>query len=497
MTLVKDAGSSLLTNFTVPFKGTWKGVAANMLGPDMLYDSINVYLRKGKLRQRPGYAPFNSNTFTNPIIGGGMAVTPVGKVLLAIEKGALYTAMASDTVWSTDITTPIANSNNSLVDITYLETMSQYAVIIASEGYQLKVWIQGSGVSSISGAPIAKSVCTAADRIVALVNGNTLQWTSTLSYSNWPALAVAKVAATNDVGIAVVPLGTLDFVLYKERSLYVAKAQAGSDAAAFNIQFRQTVEGPAGVHAVIDAGGTHFYMTANGRIGAFDGSSYVKWIADGLWFYLQDDINPTYAYKIFAVFDYRQYTISFHYPRTTDEGGLMTGMVIINIPLEGSNIDSTAAFLGISTEPLSFGYERRFNNVIDRSMLFTQTATPQAMTFDELVTTDNGMVYQCAMQTGLFPLPDMRHSRLSVESFLQRQNGYGGINIMPVVSDALETENGIVLVADSQIIDLNNDPVQEYVGFDRQTRFFGLRYTWSSDSTVRYGGAMVYGRAMA
>ena len=499
MTLVREAGAKLIHQFTVPYKGTWQSVSANMLSPDSLYNSNNVFIRKGKLRERPGLSLLNSTVFDSPVKGGAMAVTPVQKRLLAFTESRLYTTISGSSSWVID-TSSLTNVNP--VDVTFLETSSQYVAVIANGSQALKRWIEGSGVSSITASvgtvPVAKSVCTAARRIIYLIDPHTVGWTASLTYDNYPALAIYKLAQTNDLAICVRSLSNLTFVVYKERSIYLARAQAGSDSSAFGFSEPIKVEGPAGIHAVCDVNGTHFYMTPNGRVAIFDGSQYPKWIADGLWLYLQGDIDPIYAKNIFAVFDYRLHTVTFHYPRITDTTGLMTGLLIINLPLEGSGIDSYPCFKGVTSKSVSFGYNYRFNEQIDRSLLFTSTSGDvQSFNFDENVRTDDEVNFDCSFQTGLFPLPEMRHSHISVESFLERADGNGSVDIYAVASDALENETGTKELASFITIDLNNNPIQEYLGFNKPTRFFGLQYEWVSSSKVRYAGAALYGRAVS
>ena len=499
MTLVRDAGAKLIAQFPVPYKGTWKSVAVNQLSADSLYDSNNVFIRKGKLRERPGLTLLNSSLFDAPVLGGAMAVTPTDKVLLAVTKGKLYTLKSTDTSWQTDTTTTFAANDNSVVDITFLETASQYVAVFAASGQLLKRWIQGSGAATVTAVtgtvPTAISVCTTARRIVALIDPHTVVWSTTLTYDNWTALAIARLAQTNDKGICVRTLSNLSFVVYKERSIYLARAQSGSDAFAFGFTEPIIVEGPAGLHAVVTANSTHFYMTTNGRIALFNGTGYPQWIADGLWLYLQSDIDPAYTSKIFGVFDYRLNLIIFYYPRNGDSGQLK-GAVIINLPLEGSGVTTFSFFLAQFEKAVSYGYEMRFNNTIDKTVLFT-AVNPQSVNLDEAATQDIDTNFNASFQTSLQPLPDMLHYYTSIESFLERANGNGSVKVYPVVSDTLENETGTVVTDDNIVIDLNFNPIREYVGFTARTRFFGLKYEWVSGSKVRYAGTQVYGRPVA
>ncbi len=510
-TLVREAGATSIAQFTVPFKGTWNSMAANMISHDSIYNSLNVFIRGGRLRERPGLTLFANAVFGQPIIGGRMAVTLSGKTLLAISKDASFVFNEGDSNWVVENQIPFATDNNKQISTTFLETANEYVAIIASPDFVLKRWIRGIGSavivqndSLVSGdVPIAKSVCTAASRIVALVDPHTLRWTKVKRYDSWPALAVAKVSQTADAGICVKSLSTLDFVIYKERSIYVAKSQSGTDAQAFNIQFSQTVEGPASVHAVVEAEAVHIYMTKNGRVGLFDGSNKVQWIADGIWLYLQDQIDPTFANKIFGFYDYRLHIVMFYWP-PKDQHGLLKGITIINLPLQGSGVEPTpyltryvsTAFLGSTEIPCSFGFEQRFNSTIDRALLFT-TETPRSCYLDETNRTDVNLGYLCSFQTGLAPLPDMKHYQISVENLFERADKNGQITIRAVTSDMLENPGGLIQLASEQIIDLNNNPVQEYIGFNISTRFFGLQYSWvSSNSKVRWGGTAVYGRTL-
>ena len=209
------------------------------------------------------------------VVGGAMAVTPAEKVLLGITANRLYTLRSTDANWVID-TSGLGNSG--LVDTTFIETASEYVGIIADGNTALRKWTASSGVTSItpvSGAiPSAISVCTVARKILALVDPHTLRWSNTLTYDDWPNANFNKIAQTNDIGIAVVPLSNLTFVVYKERSLYRGRAVSGPPSAAFAISEPLVIEGPAGLHAIVNAAGTHFYMTKSGRIAVFDGTSY-------------------------------------------------------------------------------------------------------------------------------------------------------------------------------------------------------------------------------
>jgi hypothetical protein len=219
-------------------------------------------------------------------------------------------------------------------------------------------------------------------------------------------------------------------------------------------------------------------MTRNGRIAVYDGSTYPRWIADGLWLFLQDDINQGFAHRIRGVYDYRLHTVTFYYPKKNTTG-VLRGMVIINLPFEGQDINEVT------------GVTKAFLGVCEKSIVHTQDKS-QVYISDETVDNDEDIPFTCLFQTGLTAMPDATHSHVTVESFLERGIGYGVVQVEPVISDMLETPGGIIPDTSEQYLDLEENPVNEYVGFNYKTRFFGLRYTWRSNNKVRYAGSVVY-----
>ena len=510
MTLVREPGSEIIAQFAVPTRGTWKNTPAHTIPLDAVYDSLNVFIREGKLRNRPGLTLYDDTVFESPVLGGAMIVTLGDHIILAPTRNRLYQLDSVTKVWTSIIPTNadgvtasnFTDNDLTVVDMAFMETAGEYIAIFAVQGKPLKQWTQSPyDVRVLTGTniPNAKSVCVAANRIIALVYPHTVVWSGSLTPSVYSALAYAKKAQTGDEGICVRSLTSLAFVLYKERSIYTARAQAGlNEGTAFAFSEPLYVEGPAGIYAVVNIGGAHVYMTRNGRIALFDGTSYPTWIADGLWLFLQQDMNQSLVHLIRGVYDYRLHTVIFFYPKV-GESGVLRGMVIVNLPFEGQDIAEPAtprSFLGLCQKSITHACEKRWNDEIDRSFLFSSPLTTQdgsqAYTFDETVNVDEETPFDCGFQTGLQAMPDARHTHLTVETFMERATGYGSVLVEPVVSDILETPGGTVLESSGQYIDLSHNPTNEYKGFAKKVRFFGLKYTWTSVDTVRYSGAVVY-----
>lgn len=499
MSLQRESNTQKVAEFPVPYRGTWRGVAANQLSPDTLFDSMNVFIREGKIRTRPGLRLFRSTVFNQDVIGGGLAVLPAFKKMLAFTPTELYTNIQNQNEWIVESVGEFSANVHKPIDVAFTQAEGIYLAVVANEDYVLKYWNGTLGsvqeiTPSVGSVPRACSVCIAARRVVALVPPHTLRWTSTLTYTNWNALNTNSVASTTDVGICVRSLSKNSFALYKERSIHLARAQAGSDAQAFSFAEPIVIEGPAGIHSVVQANDAHFYMTASGRIARFDGSTFPQWIADGLWFYLQNLIDPEYTNKIMGFFDYRLHCVIFFYPTIGDLGRLYN-FVLINLPLDGSGVEGFSCFLGQMMKPISFGYEMRFRAEASRSVVFSATVDDkQSFLLDENEEQDDGITYQCMMQTPLQPMQDLRHNMMTSEVFLERGTGYGYVDLYGVRSNALENPTGFY-EDDKHRINLEFNPFEEYTGFGITTaRFFGLRLQWPSTSNVKYAGSVVYGR---
>lgn len=504
MALTRPLNSQLLAEFSVPYRGTWRSLAVQQVPPDGLFDSLNVFIRNGKLKDRPALTTLNPFVFLNQVIGGSMAVTPNDKILLAISQSNLHSLKLTDITWQLDTTATFATGTNPTVDTTFLENSTDYYAIFANKSQTLKSWTEIGGAITIvdingNTVPKATSVCTTARRIVALVPPHTIKWTLTNTIDNWENLAENRIAQTNDVAICIRSLGTLNFVVYKERSIYLGQAQAGSNANAFRVNFVQAVEGPASVHSVVSAPlgskNSHFYMTTNGRIGVFSGTNYVQWIADGLWLFLQDDIDRAFTSKIFGIFHYRLHIVIFYYPRVGDNGDLK-GMVIVNLPLEGSGITTPASFLGISSRAVSYGFESRFENQIDNTVIFTSD-TLKSFTLDEDTDNDDGEVFSCSLQTGIIPTPELGLYQVALEVFLERSDGNGQADLSLVSSHNLSNPTGDLDPVNFETLDLNFEPSGEYIGFNTRLRWAGIKLDWLSSSDVRYSGGVVYGNRLS
>lgn len=504
---VKRDQDATIAQFDVPYRGTMQGGAVHQVPPNAVWESMNVFVYEGKLRARAGLRLLNASLFRSAVLGGGLSVTPQQNILLAITRDRLYELPQPGSVWNQVSTLVFTNdANYAVVDTAGLETAGQYVVLIASDGFVLKVWesvnhATADVTATIGIIPRAKSVCVCGRRVVTLTAPHTVNWSEVLDYKSWSSLSYNKLAQTNDLGVAVRSIGTLGCVVYKERSIYVGRVTGQAFGGAFSFGEPLFVEGPAGTHAIAIIPGGHMYMTKNGRIAVFDGSNYPVWVADGLWRYLQRDIHPSYAFLIRAVYDYRLHTVNFYYPRLVDPGTLQ-GIVTVNLPLEGQDIEGSLggrpyAFLGYSSIPVTYATELRFAQQLDKSIIFTaQGANITSQYQDVDARLDGNTEFNCSFQTGLAAMPQLKHTNVTVEALLERSTGYGHAMVEPVISYQLAERGGVIPDVKQQNLNLEMDPVNEYLGFDTPSRYFGLKYTWGSRNVFRYAGSIVYGKGV-
>ena len=125
-------------------------------------------------------------------------------------------------------------------------------------------------------------------------------------------------------------------------------------------------------------------------------------------------------------------------------------------------------------------------------MLF-DSQNSKSFVFDCVNTNDNGIDYDAFMKTAIKPGQDGGKYLANVQSFLERADGYGTVEIELVLANMLESREGQTTLS-ANTLDLNIQPVDEYVGFNESATYFGLEYSWKSSTTVKWKGALVYGR---
>ena len=484
----------------LPVRGVQQQVPAHQLPPDAFYDALNVCLRSGALVTRPCLKPFTSGALTSRVTGAfqytkadgsripvagtttDMMQFPVdGPNWVSIKGSATITGSATDLYHFTTLTfgTPGVN------------------YLVMANGKDLPLQWGGAGnVVVISNAPpVFKDVTTSFERVVGLVGNNEVRWGEINSLTSWSELNSRFLSETPDASVAVKNIGTLGIVVYKQRSIWVGYAQGGPSSAAFRFELRAYIDGPAGSAAVIDANGSHFYMTVSGRVGMFDGNSH-QWVADGIWPLIKADIASEYANRIVGAYDERESLVIFWYPRKVDSQGEATGMVVLNLPFPSANIPMFAAFPGLCARGVSAAVNIRLADNMDHILVFNSTGgtVNRSHILDFATRTDDSTAIAAFYQTGLVTNSNTDLASVSAELFFLRGLGLGSVKLNLVTSNTLSTRSGDIGFEDISV-DLTEIPVKEYFGFSARARFFGLRIDYTPGSTVNptWFGARLWG----
>jgi hypothetical protein len=513
-----DPSARLLKSYIPPFRGTWKTLPSNLLPDDVVQDSMNVTLLSGKLRSRLGLVAYSNLIFTDktdtpsPVIGSFQFIDVTNtKLPLASTNSRLFQYIPDD--W-TDITGSVnLNVNTTQVRMTSIQTGTHVYLLYANGLDALKYKQDQGNLQDItpyvdpdtgpSSIPIFTDLCTSFSRVVGFTPPYTVAWCPAvtdayLNFTNWPALNQVILSDTEDSIVAIGSLGTLGLAIYKEGNIFVGFAQGGSDAAAFRFEHRGAYPGPAGIQAKINAFGGHVYMTNTGRIAFFDGTQH-QWIADGLWPFLQDDLDVTYAKNIFGVYNYKTSEVYFWYPKIGDAGALK-GMVILNAPYPTAGITTTSYFLGHTDFSCTNGLSTPLFNDSTNPFVFGEN---RVFNLSKDAYTDNNTAFSCSFTTGLFKptplqaLPGAQQDKSDIyrpifELYVTRDSSRKTVQLSGIVSNSLET-NGTD-TEETEIIDLTTTPINEFVGFNSAGSFIGVKLAWESSAKVEYKGCDVYGR---
>lgn len=361
--------------WSVPHLGTVKTLPAQDLPIEALFSSQNMLARDAVLQQRPGLQL--AKNVTIDVFTG----VPTGAINYRDFFNKPYILVGTTTgifAWTgttrRTLTMPLdANGNAPAfrgVLSGSLDHPSRFATIqlgnvihvIHTNGVDHPmIWdgVAGSFVP-VTGNPIGPEsqpgdpkpppkwtdIATIGDRIIGIIPPYDIRWGRDAEVTLWPESNFKSLAETTDPLVCIRALGTLGGVVYKQDSVWAVFASGASDAAFYRFEFRGFYEGPAGVQAVADGSGVHFYMTTTGRVAMFNGSQLV-WVADGIWPEVREDIDFSKAHRVVAWYDTKHNEVWFVYPRRSDDDGLPRGLVILSLPRPEVGKNVLGAFVGV------------------------------------------------------------------------------------------------------------------------------------------------------
>lgn len=505
ISLQKDPKARLLKSCLPPFKGTWKSLPSYLIPEDVIQDSLNTTLLGGKLRSRCGLENFNTNALNGKALGSFLTVDTTNAKYPIVSTKDTVSILIGNAWFNITGGVPLTNFFENQVRMSSLQLGTSVYILYANGIDTIKIIPQATyllePITPHAGSlPVCTDVCTSFSRFVGITPPYTISWCDVinddyLSFTNWPALNQTVLADTEDSLVAIRALGTLGLAVYKEGNIFVGFAQSGSNAQAFRFEHRGEYEGPGGVNAVVSANGVHTYMTPTGRIALFDGTQHA-FIADGLWPFLQDDLDTTYASRIFGVYNYSTSEIYFWYPRIGDNGNCK-GMVIIDTPFPLAGVNSYSYFLGQSNFPCSNGLSVRLFAGKAQPLIFGNTN--ETFLLNKNWYYDKTSTFPCNFRTGLFrptpetpaPKDDSDIYRPILEIYSSRGIGKGLVNVSALTSQTLADEG---TSTEKETIDLTANPVNEFFGFNTTGSFLGAQFEWDSSAQFEYKGCDIYGR---
>lgn len=500
--------NKVIANWSVPVMGILHHRPILSIPENALYDGMNVLVRDGLLRTRPGKTLFTSTQMTG---------RPTGAFsFISLADGAFEPTAFENTAFQVDDNTPGTNLvigttrkiyayfGGFLNDITGTTLtaldghLSRFASIFITADNTIQV-VHVNGVdaplqwngsdatfTTVAGTPPATAfdIACIADHMVIATGPYTLRWCDNQDLTSWPAANLLTVADTSGPIVAIRSMGTLGGVIFKTDSIWALLAIGGAEESFFRKEFRFAVEGPAGVGAVVDANGLKVWMTRDGRIGAYDGAG-VQWIAEGIKPLIQASIDIQFAPRIMGAFEPKRNEVWFYYPKTGDNGDLK-GIAIVRLPDPDNDSPTFSAFMGETTLAFSGASDLRESS----KQILSLTTDGFALTVDSNSGgDDHGEEIEGFWQQGLVATRGLEiHQLDSYEVYGLRGPGYGSLQAAPVSTYLFDTEGGTVGTA--KTIDLTQSKTEDAKSNpDVSGRAFGLYTSFSTPVTLGWLGA--------
>lgn len=480
--------------WTVPNKGIMFNKPVNEIPPDGLFNGSNVLVRSAQLRPRSGFTSVISVGMDGTPTGfyNGRASVPAFQPDAfqndAFQTQAGVTGLLGTTreiynlvgTTATEITgTNLTANSHQLARFTsiYLQATQQLNVAHVNGVDANRIWPSTGNFVLMGGSPpIFKDIASIADHLVGItMDGFTVRWSNNQDPNTWPALNFKNVTDTADPTVAIQSMGVLGGVLFKTRSLWSIYPQGGTEASFFLIQYRGSYDGPASPAAVVDANGNKYWMTDEGRVGAFDGS-IVRWVGDGVWPLVKPEIDPNNADRIFGYYEPTFKEVWFWYFHSDGT----SRCVIIILPRPQDGIDDFIAFYGklAYNFPITAGGDQRLST---RKSIVAFDINATALVAAADGQDDLGFGIPSFWQTGLQKTPGVGVFSLdAVETFFERvtpTDGPVSSTLTPRFSYILSEASGTP--GSPKTIDVttaNPANVIDYKGNDLRGRFWGLTF---------------------
>lgn len=383
----------------------------------------------------------------------------------------------------------------------------------------MRRWMVGDATySTVLAAPIGARDITVVNARIMVCNLPArpfrVQWSAVNDGETWPGTAFADLVDTDEALVAIRNFGRTAAAIYGQRSIWLAIAQSGSDATAFQFQqIPSVISGPVSPSAVVDAEGIHFFFGRDLRLHRFDGTQ-VSTISQQLDPTLVRDVNQITQNEIHGVFVSRLRSILWFYPIGINEAP--TRGILLNIdsgridPVWAFGENITASFFGgefaggvtwlnwvsaTATWP-DVPYATWSEIPAPFSTLFAVigTSTGQVHNFGT-VPTDNGVPIDYFWKTALFRQDPLTNSKLERINIFW--NHVSTSETVKVEFNSLVYPTAEADLIDVELSDVANDDTYELEISPSNTAkampYAQVRFSGTSvNGVVAYGGAELF-----
>lgn len=496
-------------------KGLRTDLPVNLVPDDFLIGGKNVVLRDGSIITRPGLAPIVTAAPSASRVMGGIFYkdhTDVERLVVGTKLGFFqYTGGAS---WADITGSALTGNDTAQVRFATFKISNSTRLIAVNDTDPVQVYTGTGTFAALGGSPpVAKCVTTAFQRVIlanVIVAGgrrSSSLWISGFQdTTDWTALREVSLPDTGDSIVEVRALNDQVFVIYKDRSQWVATGAGGIFPFIFELKDRQP--GPCSPGAVVQAEDKHYYIGQDGNVYRFDGSRSTP-IGGFVKRAIQEDVDWTLQGRVHGFYDLKNREIWWFWPKagsSTQTGGIVYRVPYEDVPAAFSPLTLYSFLITASGEwnelsnstwndltgtwdalQLTFPTWQNFNGQA-RPGGFAGASTGQVHRFGE-AGTDNGTMFDADWQSPFRSYAGLGNSvRVdAIESLFKTVASVTPVSIVLLKTDTLRddgtTSVGIVDAGDNQLLRVDfRDELARFISVQHRITgtFGGIRYLGSN-----------------
>lgn len=263
------------------------GLVRNKVAPEIpdgfLWNGVNVVSRYGELRPRPGLTRVFADGPGGRVMGGAFYRTPAAAPVVVVATLTRWFSAVSG-VWVALLpVTPFTGTADDQWRMTVFPTGTPTVNLLIGTNNVDAIQSFDPAVGSLAvlrGTPpaAARDICSADSYVVVgnvveagVRSPSRLRACAFNDPNTWPANFVWDLTSTDEPIVAVHRLGRTSFLAYKDESLWVGEAQAGT--LPFRVEMLEVRPGPVSPAAVVDYGAQQFFLANDARIYRVSGFS--------------------------------------------------------------------------------------------------------------------------------------------------------------------------------------------------------------------------------